>query len=146
MDAEYEIDAEYEETWEHGGGSFIDFLMTASPQGFLTGCIMYLSNYALMIGHWKISIGMAGMWVLLMLNYVYLLQNKPEKYSLWKSIGVCIVEGFLIEIVAALFRAQKMRLYYFIVLGIVAVLLQVGNIIRKKSGDRRQDKEQKETI
>jgi hypothetical protein len=133
-DWEEELEAEYEETWETGGGSFLDFIMTASPQGFLTGCILYLSNYALMIGHWKISVGMAGMWVLLMLNYIYLLQNKKEKYSLWKSIGACVMEGFLIEIFAAFFRSQKMRLYYFILLGVVAVIIQMGNIIRKKSG------------
>lgn len=130
-----DMDAEYAEAWEAGGGSFPDFLMTAAPQGFLTGCIMYLSNYSLMIGHWKIAVGMAGMWVLLMLNYIYMLLNKPEKYSLWKNIGACIVGGFLIEIIASMMVSQKLRLLFFIILGVLAVLIQTGNIIRRKAAD-----------
>ena len=133
-----EMDAEYAEAWEAGGGSFTDFLMTVAPQGFLTGCIMYLSNYSIMIGHWKIAVGMAGMWVLLMLNFISLLCNKKEKYSLWKCIGACVVAGFVIEIAASMLLSQKIRLYYFIFLGIAAVLIQTGNIIRKKGGMRSE--------
>ena len=43
-------------------GPAVPFLLMGFPQGFLTGCIMYLSHYSLMIGHWKIALGMAGMW------------------------------------------------------------------------------------
>ena len=84
---------EAESVEEEQEGPMIPFLFIGFPQGFLTGCIMYLSHYSLMIGHWKIALGMAGMWVLLMLNYEGVILQRKERYPLWKVIGLCLVEG-----------------------------------------------------
>lgn len=118
----------------------LSFLLLGFPQGFLTGCIIYLSHYSLMIGHWKITLGMGGMWVLLMLNYSCLLVAEKNKRQLWKVIGLCLVEGWIIEIAAWFFTSQKVRLYYFIVLGLLTVLVQLLNVfrLRKKHKTREE--------
>ena len=74
---------------------------------------MYLSHYSLMIGHWKIALGMAGMWVLLMLNYEGVILQRKERYPLWKVIGLCLVEGWIIEAAGWFFRSQKGTYYGF---------------------------------
>ena len=121
-----EIDADAEEK----EGPAIPFLLLGFPQGFLTGCILYMTHYSLMIGHWKIAVGMAGMWIILMLNYEGMILQRQGHYPLWKVIGLCLVEGWIIEAAGWFFRSQKVRLYYFIVLGIVTVIIQVVNLLR----------------
>lgn len=124
---------------EEAEGPMIPFLLIGFPQGFLTGCIIYLSHYSLMIGHWKIALGMAGMWVLLMLNYEGVILQRKERYPLWKVIGLCLVEGWIIEVAGWFFRSQKVRLYYFIVLGVIAVCIQVINLLcMRKERDQEQ--------
>lgn len=115
---------------EEKEGPAIPFLLLGFPQGFLTGCILYMTHYSLMIGHWKIAVGMAGMWILLMLNYEGMILQRREHYPLWKVIGLCLVEGWIIEVAGWFFRSQKVRLYYFIVLGIITVVIQVVNLLR----------------
>ena len=126
VEAAEEIDADAEEK----EGPAIPFLMLGFPQGFLTGCILYMTHYSLMIGHWKIAVGMAGMWIILMLNYEGMILQRQGHYPLWKVIGLCLVEGWIIEAAGWFFRSQKVRLYYFIVLGIITVIIQVVNLLR----------------
>ena len=126
VEAAEEIDADAEEKEEPA----IPFLLLGFPQGFLTGCILYMTHYSLMIGHWKIAVGMAGMWILLMLNYEGMILQRQGHYPLWKVIGLCLVEGWIIEAAGWFFRSQKVRLYYFIVLGIITVVIQVVNLLR----------------
>ena len=130
---------EAESVEEEQEGPMIPFLFIGFPQGFLTGCIMYLSHYSLMIGHWKIALGMAGMWVLLMLNYEGVILQRKERYPLWKVIGLCLVEGWIIEAAGWFFRSQKVRLYYFIVLGVVAVCIQIVNLIQMQKAKKKQE-------
>ena len=131
-EAEYEVQEEEDEMEETEPGTLKEALFVGYPQGFLTGCAFYLCNYSLMIGHWKIAVGMAGMWLLLMLNFYYLMMHKEKKYPFWKNLGMCILEGYVIEFIASLFLSQKIRLYYFIILGIAAIAVQVFNIFRKR--------------
>lgn len=115
---------------EEKEGPAIPFLLMGFPQGFLTGCILYMTHYSLMIGHWKIAVGMVGMWIILMLNYEGMILQRQGHYPLWKVIGLCLVEGWIIEVAGWFFRSQKVRLYYFIVLGIITVVIQVVNLLR----------------
>lgn len=126
VEAVEDIDADIEEK----EGPAIPFLLMGFPQGFLTGCILYMTHYSLMIGHWKIAVGMAGMWIILMLNYEGMILQRQRHYPLWKVIGLCLVEGWIIEAAGWFFRSQKVRLYYFIVLGIITVVIQVVNLLR----------------
>ena len=126
VEAAEEIDADAEEK----EGPAIPFLPLGFSQGFLTGCILYMTHYSLMIGHWKIAVGMAGMWIILMLNYEGMILQRKGHYPLWKVIGLCLVEGWIIEAAGWFFRSQKVRLYYFIVLGIITVIIQVVNLLR----------------
>lgn len=129
---ETEAFIEEDEGEEVQPGMLKDSLLAGYPQGFLTGCALYLCNYALMIGHWKIAVGMAGMWLLLILNFYYLMMHKEKRYPFWKNLGMCILEGYVIEFIASLFLSQKIRLYYFILLGIAAIAVQIFNIYRKR--------------
>lgn len=115
-------------------GSFSDYLLGMLPQGFLTGCSLYLSIYSLMIGHWKIAVGMAGIWLILMLNYYYMMLHEEKRYPFWKNLGGCIIMGYLIQCFATMILSQKLRLYYFIILGALTVLVQVAGIFRAKMG------------
>ena len=115
---------------EEKEGPATPFLLMGFPQGFLTGCILYMTHYSLMIGHWKIAVGMVGMWIILMLNYEGMILQRQGHYPLWKVIGLCLVEGWIIEVAGWFFRSQKVRLYYFIVLGIITVVIQVVNLLR----------------
>lgn len=123
---------------EEGEESFPGFLLGMIPQGFLTGCSLYLSSYSLMIGHWKIALGMAGIWVILMLNYYSMMLYKEKRYPFWKNLGSCVIMGYLIETVGSMILSQKIRLYYFIILGILTVFVQGAGIIRKKLGKEEQ--------
>lgn len=127
-----------EEEEEIQPGMLKESLLTGYPQGFLTGCALYLCNYALTIGHWKIAVGMAGMWLLLILNFYYLMIHKEKRYPFWKNLGMCILEGYVIEFIASLFLSQKIRLYYFILLGIAAIVVQILNILRKRMEEEEE--------
>ena len=125
-------DAAYEKEADVAGNSPGEFLLCGYPQGFLTGCVLYLANYTLMIGHWKIALGMGGMWVLLMLNYYYMTMCEQRQSPFWKHLGLCILEGYVMEFIATLLPSQQIRLAYFIVLGLAAVGVQAYNIFRKR--------------
>lgn len=132
----FEEEEEIEEV-EVERGHFLPVLLRSIPYGFLTGCILYLLNYALVIGHWKISLGVGGMWLIMILNYSMERAEKKKKdgYRLWMAIGLCIVEGYIIQTIAWMFLQQKIRIYYFLGLGIVTVLIQLIQLIligRKK--------------
>ena len=133
----YRVLEEDEGKQEEAGASFLSFLATGIPVGFLTGCVMFVSHYSLMIGHWKIAVGMAGMWLILMLNYVLFLKSTQHKRPLWMGIGLCLLEGELIEIAASYFVIQRFRLLFFIILGVIAAALQLINIIRTERKSRK---------
>ena len=135
------VEAEAVEDSLEEEGPAVPFLLMGFPQGFLTGCIMYLSHYSLMIGHWKIALGMAGMWVLLMLNYQAVIIQRKASYPLWKVVGLCLVEGWIIEAAAWFFRSQKVSLYYFIILGVITVCIQVVNLLRLKKEKSQMEEE-----
>ena len=139
------VEAEAVEDSLEEEGPAVPFLLMGFPQGFLTGCIMYLSHYSLMIGHWKIALGMAGMWVLLMLNYQAVIIQRKASYPLWKVVGLCLVEGWIIEAAAWFFRSQKVRLYYFIILGVITVCIQVVNLLRMKKEKSQMEEESAHT-
>lgn len=119
-------------------GVFAESLLVGYPQGFLTGCVWYLSNYSLAIGHWKIAVGAVGMWALFMLNYYYMLLHKEKRYPFWKNLGLCLLEGYVIQFVASLVWMKKIQLYFFIVLGIAAAGVQLFNIIRAAGNEREK--------
>ncbi|MEE1228641.1 MAG: hypothetical protein U0K57_06695 [Lachnospiraceae bacterium] len=117
------------DTQQVGMISLPRFLINSFSIGFLTGCVIYLSHYSVLIGHYKIALGMAGMWILIILNQTYKELQQDDHYTLWKGIGFYLIEGLLIERVAALFMNQKIRLAFFLILGIIAVLIELGKII-----------------
>lgn len=52
---------------------------------------------------------------------------------------LCLVEGWIIEAAGWFFRSQKVRLYYFIVLGVVAVCIQIINLIQMQKARKKQE-------
>ena len=110
---------------------FLSFLVRGIPYAFLTACIIYLLRYALLIGHWKISIGVGGMWLILMLNYASerIERKKKDGYRLWQALGLCLIEGYIIKTIAWMFLPQKFRVYFFLVLGLITVALQVVHVL-----------------
>ena len=121
---------------EEKSGRFLPFLIRGLPYGFLTGSILYLLNYALVIGHWKISLGVGGMWLILMLNYATerIERKKQDGYRLWQALGLCLVEGYIIQTIAWVFLPQTIKVYFFLLLGILTVIIQSiqGLILLKK--------------
>ena len=118
--------------------SIKETLLLGYPQGFLTGCVLYLCNYTLMIGHWKIAVGMAGMWLLFMLNYYFLLMHRKNTCPFWKHLGLCILVGYVIEVIPALLLPKGIRLGYFIILGLAAVAVQAYNIFRVRMEEEEE--------
>lgn len=119
---------------------FLSFFVSGIPYGFLTGCILYLLNYALVIGHWKISIGVAGMWLILMMNYANERLRIPNGYRMWKALGLCIVEGYIIQVIAWVFLPQNIRVYFFLIVGILTVLIQlIHMIILKRNATEKEE-------
>lgn len=118
--------------------SIKETLLLGYPQGFLTGCVLYLCNYTLMIGHWKIAVGMAGMWLLFMLNYYFLLMHRKKTCPFWKHLGLCILVGYVIEVIPALLLPKGIRLGYFIILGLAAVAVQAYNIFRVRMEEEEE--------
>ena len=115
---------------ERVGDGFFAFLLRGLTPGFITGCIIYLSHYTIRLGHWKIAVGMLGMWILLMLNYKYTALLRKEQRPTWELIGLCLVEGIIIETAAWFFKNQMLRLYFFIVLGLIVTALLLIDIVR----------------
>jgi len=115
---------------EDGMEDSLTFLITGIVQGFVTGCMLYLAHYTMKLGHWKIAVGLLGVWIPIMVNYWYILRQKGEWRPLWKIWGLCLTEGLIIEIAAWFFPTQKMRLIFFVVLGIGVLLVQVVGMIR----------------
>ncbi len=110
--------------------SLFRFLYMGFSVGFLTGCVLYVSHLSLQIGHWKIALGMGGMWVLIILNQCYMQLHQKEHYGLLRGIGVYLVEGYLIFFFADLIISQKIRLLYFVTLGVLAAIFEVVKILR----------------
>ena len=110
---------------------FLSFLVRGIPYAFLTACIIYLLRYALLIGHWKISIGVGGMWLILMLNYVSerIERRKKDGYRLWQALGLCLIEGYIIKTIAWMILPKKFRLYFFLILGLITVAVQVIHVL-----------------
>ncbi len=126
-----------------GRDGFLSFLIRGLPYGFLTACIMYLLRYALLIGHWKISLGVGGMWLILMLNYATerVERKKKDGYRLWQALGLCLIEGYILKTIAWMILPQNLRVYFFLVLGIIIVVVQciLGMLLLKK---RRMEEEE----
>ena len=55
--------------------------------------------------------------------------------------GSWLVEGWIIEAAAWFFRSQKVRLYYFIILGVITVCIQVVNLLRLKKEKSQMEEE-----
>ena len=110
---------------------FLSFLVRGIPYAFLTACIIYLLRYALLIGHWKISIGVGGMWLILMLNYASerIERKKKDGYRLWQALGLCLIEGYIIKTIAWMILPQKIRVYFFLVLGLITVAIQIIHVL-----------------
>ena len=110
---------------------FLSFLVRGIPYAFLTACIIYLLRYALLIGHWKISIGVGGMWLILMLNYASerIERRKKDGYRLWQAMGLCLIEGYIIKTIAWMILPQKIRVYFFLILGLITVAIQVVHVL-----------------
>ena len=120
----------------------VSFVIGTIVQGFMTGCMMYLAAYAVSIGHTKIAPALLGVWVAVMVNYIYILRLKGEWRPLWKIWGICLAEGLIIETAARLMPTQKLRLIFFVILGAVVLLIQLLGIRRiisnnKKAGGNR---------
>lgn len=130
-EADYKVlGQEDEDKSEEKAGPWSDFLLTTLPAGFLTGCVMFLSHYALMIGHWKITVGMCGMWLIFLLTYVFLIKTRQQNRPLWMGIGLSLLTGEIIEIAASYFIPVRIRLLYFTVLGVLAAGIQIFNIVK----------------
>ena len=143
-DPEGEEEPVYRTLEEEGGRDrFLSFLIRGLPYGFLTACIIYLLRYALLIGHWKISIGVGGMWLILMLNYATerVERKKKDGYRLWQALGLCLIEGYILKTIAWMILPQNMRVYFFLALGIIIVVIQciLGMLLLKK---RRMEEEE----
>ena len=123
--------------------TFFSFFIRGIPYGFLTGCILYLLNYGIVIGHWKISVGVGGMWMILMLNYAIerVERKKKDGYRLWQALGLCIFEGYIIEAIAWLFLPKALIVYFFLILGFLTVLIQVlyGLLLYKKRYEQEEE-------
>ena len=117
-------------TVEDGMEESLTFLITGIVQGFVTGCMLYLAHYTMKLGRWKIALGLLGIWIPVMVNYWYILRQKGEWRPLWKIWGLCLAEGLIIEITAWFFPTQKMRLTFFVVLGVLVLLVQLLGILR----------------
>lgn len=140
MESENEVYRTIEEKEEESGNS-ATFFLCSFPYGFLTGCILYLLNYALVIGHWKISLGVGGMWLILMLNYMNESLRRRDGFHLWKAIGLCIVEGYIIQVIAWVFLPKEYRVYFFLALGILMALIQFIQMILLSRKNRLQNEE-----
>ena len=130
-----------EEEADDSKGNTREFLITSLPTGFLTGCVLFLSHYSLMIGHWKIAVGMGGMWLVLILNYAYLLKKTQPHRHLWMGIGLCFVIGEIISLGADYFVRQEFRIYYFIALGAIAAATQIIRLLKETIRKHGPDKE-----
>ena len=120
----------------------LGFILTGIVQGFMTGCMIYLAHYTIRLGHWKIALGLFGIWILLLCNYWYILRQKGEWRPLWKIWGLCLTEGLLIDMTAWFFPDQRIRLYFFIILGILVFLMQMAAMIQligKQGKDSRKE-------
>ena len=128
-DAGYELYRRIEE--DDSREKFLSFLVRGIPYAFLTACIIYLLRYALLIGHWKISIGVGGMWLILMLNYASerIERRKKDGYRLWQAMGLCLIEGYIIKTIAWMILPQKIRVYFFLALGLITVAIQVVHVL-----------------
>lgn len=115
---------------------YLTFLLGSLPQGFLTACMMFLSLYSIKIGHWKIALGMAGVWTILMANYQRELLEKNQTFPVWMVLGLNLVEGFVVSQAAWLLPSQKIRLFFFLFMGIMTLLSQLITIFRIVRKDR----------
>ena len=125
-------------TVEDGVEESLTFLITGIVQGFVTGCMLYLARYTMKLGRWKIALGLLGIWIPIMVNYWYILRQKGEWRPLWKIWGLCLVEGFVIEAAAWFFPTQKMRLTFFVILGVLVLLVQLLGILRLFTKNRKR--------
>ena len=64
--------------------------------------------------------------------------HEEKRYPFWKNLGGCVIMGYLIQTFANMILSQKLRLYYFIILGILTVLVQVAGIFKAKM--RKEEK------
>ncbi len=127
---------------EESREGFLSFLVRGLPYGFLTACILYLLRYALLIGHWKISIGVGGMWMILMLNYATerIERKKADGYRLWQALGLCLIEGYILKTIAWMILPQQFRVYFFLILGVITMLIQsVHGIMLLKKRSREEE-------
>ena len=116
--------------------SYLSFLVNSMPQGFLTACMMFLSIYSIKIGHWKIALGMAGVWTLVMMNYQREILEYDLPYPAWMVLGLDLVEGLVVSLAAWLLPSQRIRLLFFLTIGLMTMLSQTIKILRIVRKDR----------
>ena len=107
-------------------------LYSSIPQGFMSGSFMFLAWYSIRIGHWKIAVGLLGMWLLIMINYDLLLLARKEAYPLWQVLGLCCIEGLVVQAVAWFLPTKYLRMVYFLVLGALTLVIQTIILIRTR--------------
>ena len=121
---------------EEGALDYLSFLIGSMPWGFLTGCMLFLSIYSIKIGHGKIALGMAGVWLIVMLNEQKVILEKRLPYPAWMVLGLALVEGLIIAQAGWFLFARKARLLFFLILGIITLLSQLITILRIVRKDR----------
>ena len=84
----------------------------------------------------KIALGMAGIWMMVMLNDQRVILEKRLPYPLWMILGLSLVEGLLISTTAWLLPSKKVRLLFFLIIGIITLLSQLITILRIVRKDR----------
>ncbi len=112
--------------------SFLAFLLHTLPMGFITGCTGFVIRYSMRIGHDKIALGMVGIWVIVMMNYLAYLQIKQRTIRTWQTIGLCVTEGLIIAVVGLRMVSMHWHLIYFIILGVIALLLSLNNLLQER--------------
>ena len=121
---------------EEGTQDYLSFLIGSIPRGFLTGCMLFLSIYSVKIGHGKIALGMAGVWLIVMLNEQKVILEKRLPYPVWMVIGLALVEGLIIAQTGWFLFGRKARLLFFLIIGIITLLSQLITILRIVRKDR----------
>lgn len=112
--------------------SILEFLAYTFPMSFLSGCMFYILHFAMKIGHAKISIGMLGMWILAMINYMTYLQIKQKSIRTWQTVGLCVTQGLIITVLGIILTTYKVHFIFFILLGVLAFILLAKNFLKER--------------
>lgn len=115
-----------------GQDSFLNFFLNTIPMGFITGCAIFMVRYSLKIGHGKIALGMLGVWMIVILNYLAYLQMKQKTIRTWQTIGLFLVEGVVVSLLGGVLSAVHLHLFYFMILGVVSMFFSANNFLQER--------------